>query len=127
MPEMLIHCQNCRALLNTDLETDTVEVPAFLPLQEIASMIDVSPTGYYIACPKCKEELRINKKYIGERVQCKFCHGQFLFVLTGSDVKVNAFFAVCPHCDEEVRAAEKYKNAKVACKHCGGRIQFVDG
>ena len=45
MPENLVHCQNCRALMNPDLKTDSVEIPEFIPLQEIGSMVEVKPKG----------------------------------------------------------------------------------
>ena len=38
MPERLIHCRTCRTLLNTDLDPDSVEIPAFVPLQEIETV-----------------------------------------------------------------------------------------
>jgi len=127
MPENLIHCQNCRALLNLDLESGVVEVPEFIPLQEITTMVEVEMAGYYVACPNCTRELRINRKYSGERVQCKFCSGQFVLDLSNPKVKVNAFYTACPHCSDELRAAPKYMGTKVACKHCGGKLHLVSG
>ena len=125
MPENLIHCQTCRALLNSDLQPDIVEIPAFVPLPEVANMVEVEPTGFYLGCPNCQQELRINKKYDGEQVQCKFCGGQFPFDTSGSQARLIAFYADCPHCEEELRAAVKYINSKVACKSCSGHIHFV--
>ncbi|MGE3316381.1 MAG: hypothetical protein AB7O26_14795 [Planctomycetaceae bacterium] len=126
MPENLIHCQNCRTLLNDDLQVDSVVIPEFIPLQEIPTMVEVELAGYYIGCPKCKRELRIASKYVDERVECKFCHSQFVMALKNPDIKTAAFYSKCPHCNEELRAAAKYMGSKVACKHCGGKIQFVD-
>ena len=125
MPENLVHCQNCRALLNDDLYKSSVEIPAFVPLQEISSMVEVEAVGYHIECPHCAKELRINRKYGGEQVQCKFCSGQFRADLTSPAVKVHAFYSTCPHCEEELRIAAKYLGMKVACKLCGGKIHFV--
>ena len=125
MPEKLVHCQNCRTLLNPDLEPDSVEVPAFIPLQEIATMVEVELAGYYVGCPKCDRELRISSKYEGERVQCKFCTGQFVLDTNSPKVKINAFYTSCPHCSDELRAAMKYVGTKAACKHCGGKIHIV--
>ena len=126
MPENVIHCRTCRALLNSDLEPDTIEVPPFLPLQEIEAMIDAEASGYYIGCPSCDRELRINRKYVGERVQCKFCTAPFLFDPHNSRMAVPAFYVDCPHCGEELRVASKYGGAKVACKHCAGKIHLVE-
>ena len=125
MPENLIHCQNCRALLNDSLEMDSVEIRAFIPLQEIASMVEIKPKGYYVQCPHCTQELRINAKYAGQRVQCKICHAHYNLVLDSPQLTVKAFFADCPHCREELRVAYKYLGHKVACKHCEGKIHFV--
>lgn len=127
MPPNLIHCQVCRALLNTELETDSVEIPAFIPLQEIETMLDVELSGYYIGCPICERELRIHRKYIGQDVQCKHCSGQFPFEIADQRIRVAAFYTACPHCSEELRAHTKYLGARVACKHCGGKIQFRSG
>ena len=125
MPAMLVHCQMCRALLNPELESDSVEIPAFIPLREITPMAEVEHNGYYVACPICKQELRINKKYVGKQVQCKHCSGQFALDLGRSEVQLVAFYAQCPHCEQELRAAGKYMGEKVACKHCSGSIHFV--
>ena len=51
MPANLVHCQTCRAILNEDLESDSIEIPRYIPLQEIATMIEVDPLGYYVGCP----------------------------------------------------------------------------
>ena len=123
MPEKLIHCQVCRALLNTELNDDSVEIPEFIPLQEIESMAEVTAAGHYIECGQCKKELRINKKYVGRNVQCKFCGGTFAY--EPSSTTIVAVYSKCPHCSEEIRAALKYLGLKVACKHCSGKINLV--
>jgi len=125
MPENLIHCQSCRALLNPELESDSVEVPEFMPLQEIESMVDASPNGHYVECPDCHRELRIHDKYAGQRVKCKFCNGGFRHDLTGGSVHVVAVYTSCPHCSQELRAATKYLGLKVACRHCDGKIHLL--
>jgi len=125
MPENLIHCQNCRALLNDELEPDSIEVPEFIPLEEINSMVEVKAKGYYVQCPHCTQELRVNSKYVGQRVGCKICKATYNLLLDSPELKVNAFYADCPECGEELRVAQKYMGQKVACKHCQARIQFV--
>jgi transcription elongation factor Elf1 len=125
MPANLVHCRNCRVLLNDDLEEESVEIPAFVPLQEIESMIELRPRGYFIACPRCDQELRINGKYVGENVSCKLCGGTFLFDLTNPLIHTVAFYNDCPHCSQELRIGRKYAGMKVVCKHCSGRIQMV--
>ena len=126
MPENLIHCQNCRALLNSDLDPDSVEIPTFIPLREIATMIDVEPVGLYVGCPTCRRELRVHAKYAGQRVACKHCNNGFLLDPGGAEAAVQAFYTSCPHCSEELRIAPKYVDQKLACKHCGGRLRFVE-
>jgi hypothetical protein len=124
MPPNLIHCQECRHLLNSDLDTDSVEIPTFIPLQEISSMVEVEAAGYFVTCPHCDRELRIARKYVGENVQCKLCKKPFKMQLGAGGPKSDAFFTDCPHCKEELRAAHKYLGANAACKHCGGKIHF---
>jgi hypothetical protein len=126
MPERLVRCRSCRTLLNNDLEPDLIEVPDFVPLQEIESMVDVELAGYYVACPHCKRELRVGGKYVDENVQCKFCESQFTMDFSNPKLKMQAFYSMCPHCKQELRAAPKYLGMKVACKHCGGKIHLVD-
>ncbi|MGH7130227.1 MAG: hypothetical protein ACREIV_16780, partial [Planctomycetaceae bacterium] len=122
----LIHCQNCRALLNPDLERDSVEIPEFVPLPEIVAMVEASPQGYYVACPQCRKELRIHRKYVGRNVRCKFCGHAYGLELDAARPP-SAFFTACPHCSEELRANWKYMGQKVVCKFCGGSIHFVEG
>jgi len=125
MPVNLIHCQSCRTLLNDDLETDSVEVPEFIPLQDIDAMAQVEPPGYFVDTNNDNVELRINRKYLGKEVQRKDNAGTFLFDLSNPDISIRAFYATCPHCGKEIRAAFKYLGTKVACKYCGGKIHLV--
>lgn len=122
MPAKLVHCRSCRALLNSELSEDSVEIPMFSPLPEIAVIAAVSPKGHYVLCPGCKEELRIHTKYHGLKVQCKHCSQPFTY---NAAVEVNAFYTPCPHCSSELRAAVKYMGHKVVCKHCSGHIQLM--
>lgn len=125
MPENIIHCQKCRTLLNTDLDHDSVEIPAFQPLPELDSLVELQPAGYYLECPHCTRELRVRSKYLGARVQCRYCQAAIRLDSTSSDTRLHAFFATCPYCDKELRARYKYLGMQVACKFCGGRIHFV--
>ena len=127
MPANLIHCQFCRALLNPDLHRSDVEVPAFFELKEIGNMIDVEVAGYYLVCPHCTEELRINRKYAGVGVACKHCSGQFQIDLASPRIRTKAFYAACGHCDKELRVAPKYLGVKVACKFCQGHVCVQTG
>jgi uncharacterized protein (DUF983 family) len=125
MPENLIHCQNCRALLNDDLQADSVEIPEFIPLAEIQCLVEVKAKGYYVLCPHCQEELRVHAKYLGLRVRCKFCQADYDLKLGSRELTVKAFYADCPECEEELRVSQKYMGQKVACKLCQARIHFV--
>ena len=125
VPENLIHCQVCRSLLNRDLDPGSVEIPEFIPLPEVALMVDVEARGFYVGCPSCHRELRINRKYLGSSVSCNHCHGRFKFDLAAPGVSLVAFYARCPHCEEELRAAMKYLGARVACKHCSGQLHLL--
>ncbi len=37
MPANLITCQTCRALLNSELKVSFVDIPEFIPLQEVSA------------------------------------------------------------------------------------------
>jgi uncharacterized protein (DUF983 family) len=127
MPANLLHCQFCRALLNDDLHRSDVNIPQFFELEEITSVMDVELSGYFLKCPHCDEELRINKKYAGVGVACKSCSGQFVLDLSDPNLKTRAFYVGCPHCSEELRVATKYLGMKVACKFCEGHVQILSG
>jgi len=124
MPARLIHCQFCRALLNPDLNRSDVDIPQFFELQEIVHVIEVELAGYFVLCPHCEQELRINKKYQGQGVACKFCSGQFKLDLGDSRICTKAFYMGCPHCLKELRVASKYQGMRVACKFCKGHVQI---
>ena len=126
VPANVIRCPECRVLLNDSLEMDSVEMPAFVPLQEISTMYESEPRGHFCECPACHKELRINRKYAGAQVQCKFCQAPFVFATTDPNLNVKAHYVECPHCHEELRAASKYLGTAVACKFCKGHIQLVE-
>jgi Double zinc ribbon len=126
MPERMIHCRNCRALLNPDLEPDSVEIPEFVPLKEIEAVVELKVRGYYLSCPECQRELRINSKLLGKRVTCKHCTGQFLYDFTESSLQKAGVYIYCPHCSDRLRMSPKYVGIKVACKSCSGRLMAVE-
>lgn len=127
VPENLIRCFNCRTLLNSDLVADSVEIPAFVPLQELDVYVDVVPAGYFVGCPRCDKELRIAKKYVGQKVVCKHCEGSFLLEFAPhGNAEMLALYAACPACQHELRASAKYLGQKVVCKHCSGHLNFVE-
>lgn len=125
MPERLIHCYNCRALLNTDLEPDSVEIPEFIPLKEIEPVPELPIRGYYLNCPHCSRELRVNARYSGKPVTCKQCDGKFELDLKVPQLQPVGIYVYCPHCNERLRMAPKYVGIKVACKSCSGQLQVV--
>ena len=89
-------------------------------------MIEVEPSGYYVGCLQCQQELRINRKYVGQQVACKFCNGKFLLQLSQEGPQLTAFYSTCPHCSEELRVAAKYLGNQVSCKLCGGRLHLIE-
>jgi uncharacterized protein (DUF983 family) len=125
MPPNMVHCRECRQLLNLELAKSSVEIPEYFPLQEIDSMVEINPSGLYVPCPKCREELKINRKYLGQRVQCKICQAEFLLDPTGPAVRQADVYSKCPHCDQQLRFDPKYLGRKVACRFCGGKIHIV--
>lgn len=119
VPANVVHCRNCRTLLNSELTEDSIEIPAFIPLPEIQQLKMVKTRGHYVSCPGCRKELRINSKYFGAAVACKFCSQSFQY-----DDSVNKFamYAACPHCEKELRADVKYAGQNVACRFCKGPL-----
>ncbi len=125
MPQNMIHCRTCRQLLNLELEKDSVEVPTFFPLQEVESVVEITPVGLFVECTKCHQELKINRKYLGQRVQCKFCSADFKLDPTSNAVMGADSYSQCPHCQEQLRYSSKYVGSKVACRFCGGKVHIV--
>lgn len=125
MPLNMIHCRSCRTLLNPELERDSVEVPVFIPLQEIGAMIEIVPTGIFTSCPKCSQELKINRKYLGQRVQCKFCEAPLQLDPASPNVTEADVYSKCAHCEQDLRFARKYIGVKVACRYCTGKLHIV--
>lgn len=121
MPANVVHCISCRALLNSVLTEDTVEVPEFVPLPEIKEIKASKARGHYIRCGGCGEELRINSKYLGANVQCRHCKHTFEYTPEADQL---AMYCKCPHCTEELRASMKYLGQPVACRYCDGPIQL---
>ncbi len=76
-------------------------------------MVGITPIGYFVGCPHCERELRIDGKYIGTQVQCKFCSGAFTYELSK-----------CPHCKRGLRIDGKYIGTQVQCKFCSGAFNY---
>ena len=127
MPPNMVHCRTCRTLLNPELERDSVEVPVFIPLQELDAMVDISPIGIFVDCPQCTQELKIHKKYLGQRVLCKFCSADFRLDPVKPAIAASDVYSKCPHCDQELRFARKYVGVRVACRFCGGKLNITEG
>ena len=122
MPARVVHCRTCRALLNSELTEDSVEIPQFVPLPELAVIAAAPPKGHYVKCPGCHEELRIHTKYKNQKVQCKHCEVPFKY---DDSIRVVAMYTQCPHCARELRASTKHVGAKVGCRFCNGHIQLL--
>ncbi len=127
MPAKLVHCANCRALLNPELQPKPIVHPDFVELAEVevVKVIKLPVHGYFVDCSKCQVELKIHAKYIGQAVVCRYCSSPVDLGLKSGLIRL-AVYSVCPHCQKEVRAALKYLDKNVACKFCGGGIHFVD-
>lgn len=124
MPEAMVRCRNCRTLLNTDLEVASVEAPAFVPLPELSVMADIEPLGLFVECPKCQKELKIARKYLGERVACKHCMADFRLDPAAPNVRQADVYSKCPLCGKDLRFDPKYIGQKVACRFCEGKLQI---
>lgn len=125
MPPKMIHCRTCRQLLNLDLEKESVEVPTFFPLQEVDSLVEITIAGLFVECSNCHQELKIHRKYLGQRVQCKFCSADFRLDPNSPDILEADSYSQCPHCEESLRFARKYIGSKVACRFCHGKVHIL--
>jgi len=121
MPANLVHCMTCRAMLNSELKDDTIEIPKFVPLPEIKIMKTAKARGHYIRCSGCSEELRVNSKYVGERVSCRHCNHAFVY---DESIERVAMYSNCPHCSQEIRASMKFAGQNVSCRFCDGPIKL---
>lgn len=125
MPARLVHCRSCRALLNNDLNEDSVEIPLFIPMAELDCKVEMPPRGVFLDCPHCYEELRINQKYVGQQVGCKHCNGTFALNLPLLQDSIRAYYGDCPHCQKELRIGRKYTGIDVVCKFCNGKLNVT--
>jgi uncharacterized protein (DUF983 family) len=125
MPPNQLHCRECRQSLNPELTRESVEVPEFVPLQELDSIAEIEPSGIYCDCPKCGSELKISRKYLGQKIQCKHCQAQYRLDPTGPLVRQADVYSTCTHCRQQLRFAHKYLGRKVACRFCGGKLQVL--
>ncbi|MCH2201600.1 MAG: hypothetical protein MK102_06505 [Fuerstiella sp.] len=123
MPANLVHCQSCRALLNSELTEDSVEIPQFVPLKEIDPFQIVSARGLYVKCPGCREDLRIHAKFKNKNVACRHCDQVFFY---DKSVKSVALYSNCPHCEKELRASLNYVGKHVVCRFCSGPLLLTD-
>jgi len=144
MPPNLITCRTCRALLNSDLQQNYVDIPTFIPLEEIGSEeqsssssiimqseLDLRPRilltpakGVYIVCPKCQQELKVPRQYLGANVQCNHCDNLFQATVNEDLEGIRGTYIDCPHCNRRVRASRELTNQNVQCNHCGGGIHI---
>lgn len=125
MPPNMVRCRKCRTLLNTDLDPDSVEIPAFVPLQEIDSYQAIHPVGCYLLCPHCDTELKIGTKYIGAGVACNHCKGVFKIDPASEETRPRGFYCDCPQCKQRLRLSRKYLDVKVSCKFCGCKLKMT--
>ena len=75
-----------------------------------------------ITCPKCSKELKIARKYFGERVACKFCEYDFRLDPALPAIKQADVYSKCPLCQKDLRFDPKYIGQKVQCRFCSGKL-----
>ncbi|QDT66254.1 hypothetical protein [Calycomorphotria hydatis] len=127
MPERIIHCRTCRQLLNTDLSSDTVEIPQFIPLKEIGEETSTPEVpgqnirGIYTSCPGCANVLKVNSRYVGRVVTCKHC-ATAVDLRDTENMVVDQHYLRCPHCESELRVSDKYVGQTAICKFCKGSL-----
>ena len=140
MPPRQIHCRECLALLDPDLESDPrhsqwhrtyrrsteTAVPDFVPLQEISSAAVLVKRGYLFSCPHCSEELKARTEYVGRTIACKTCQRRLKFQPGSEQTPISGLFGDCPYCSARVRVASKYIGSQLKCAACEGQIEIRD-
>jgi hypothetical protein len=126
MPPNVLRCRTCGAALNAELKSRPVDAPESCALPEVKVMLQLVPKGYFIGCPNCEQELRIAGKYLGNKVQCKFCSAPFIFSFSNPSMRQLALYGDCPHCRKELRIAMKYAGKRVGCKLCNGALHIAE-
>ena len=145
MPPNLITCQTCRAMLNSDLKLNIVDVPDFIPLQEIdpcdlddsdtaiipadppaakLKVLQIEARGIYFLCAGCHQELKIPKQFMKSKIQCKHCSHDFKIKLQDDINRIVATYVNCPHCEQRIRASKNLTNRNIQCEHCHGAMHI---
>lgn len=130
MPPNLVHCQICQALLNSDLVRPEIPIPEFQELRELEvgelseDVCEVQPIKYYVGCNSCRQELKVNVRYYGQSVACKFCDAPFEMEFESGRLPLLAVETICPHCDNKIRASKEFFGHVVACKFCSGKLMI---
>lgn len=125
IPANIVSCRNCRQLLNSDLQRDSIHEPEFVPLTELSTRLEVEVRGMYVACPLCRNDLKIHLKHLGHKVQCKTCDGTFRLKKDMPQVLTGEYYCDCGHCGERLRFSRKYVDSTVSCKFCHGHLQIL--
>lgn len=109
-------------------EPDSVEPLVDVPPEEADSFVELPIRGYHVKCPLCRHELRVNRKFVGKKVSCKLCGGEFVLDFDHREIKLRkiAIYVYCPHCSDRLRMSSKYAGVKVVCKSCSGRLLPVE-
>lgn len=136
MPPRQIHCRECLALLDPELESDPkhsqwyrtyrrstrAAAPDFVPLQEVASAAVLLTRGYYFPCPNCERELKVRSDHVGRPIACKACRHRFDFRPGDDQIQMTGLFGDCPHCSARVRVAAREIGKQLKCRACDGQI-----
>lgn len=145
MPPNLITCQTCRAMLNSSLQVNPVDVPAFIPLKEIETpdieesdtelitsggtetdlskeVLLIESRGAYYNCPNCAEQLKIPKQYFGQPVQCNKCSSNFQMDFNAASEQKTYIYVDCPHCEKRIRSPLEMVNQNIQCNFCKGAL-----
>jgi len=88
-----------------------------------ASSKNAAVLGYFVPCPHCGEEQKIDKHLLGDDTRCDDCRREF-HVRADLLQSATYLFVDCPHCRREIRFARKYLAKPVACNFCDGVLQI---
>lgn len=137
MPPRQIHCRECLALLDPDLESDPRHAqwqrtyrrlgdapqPEFVPLQEISSAAVLLTAGYYFPCPACGHDLKARSEHVGKSIACKSCGHGFEFRPESEEIRLTGAFGDCPYCSARLRVAATHFGRRLKCTACEGELE----
>lgn len=87
-----------------------------------AEVFPVALGGYFVGCPSCGAEHRIDKHDLGIRVTCQDCLAKHT---VSAEMLHDAphIYAECPQCEGDLRLLHEDLRKVLTCEHCDAAIE----